>query len=87
MNNFNLKLKLKVIKKLKPTNSILFKDLKIGDEILITCTLLEGRQKGNSDYRNAPKVTVINLTNGAECKKHFSYTQKALECFKFEEII
>ena len=81
-----LKLKLRVKKILKSTNAVIFKDLRIGDEILLSCSLDEGYML-RSGYRYAPKVTITNLRNNDECQKPFKNTNTLLAYFEFEEII
>lgn len=74
-----LKLKLIVRKINKPTKAKLLKDLKVGDEILISSSLQGG-------YHSAPYVQIENIKTGEKCTKYFSETRTLLRCFEFEEI-
>lgn len=75
-----LKLKLKLIKINKKTQAKIFKDLDIGDEILLSTNLMNS--PGNSKM-----LTVTNLKTGEKDDKYFTEIYKIFERLDFEEII
>ena len=75
-----LKLKLRVTKIKKRTQAKVFKDLKVGDEILLSSTL-----DNYAGYQKMLKVK--NLTTGEEDYKYFTVISSTLDKFEFEEIL
>lgn len=75
-----LKLKLRVTKIKKRTQAKVFKDLKVGDEILLSSTL-----DNYAGYQKMLKVK--NLTTGEEDYKYFTVISNTLNKFEFEEIL
>ncbi len=74
-----LRLKLRVTKIKKKTQARVFKDLKIGDEILLSSTL-----DNYAGYQKMLKVK--NLVTGEEDFKYFTIISNILDKFEFEEI-
>ncbi|WP_368262407.1 hypothetical protein [Clostridium disporicum] len=76
---FKMKLKLKLVEIKKKTNSKVFKDLKVGDEVLLSATL-----------SNCPgyskQLTVTNLQTGEKDTKYFTDISKIFERLEFEEV-
>jgi len=76
---FKLKLKLRLVEIKKKTKAKVFKDLKVGDEVLLTASLdnMAGYSK---------KLKVTNLQTGESDNKYFTDISKIFELLEFEEI-
>lgn len=75
-----LKLKLRLVNIKKKTSAKILKDLKIGDEILLSATL-----DNYAGYSKRLKVT--NLQTGESDLKYFTDISKSLERLEFEEVV
>ena len=76
---FKLKLRLKVTKIKKRTKSKIFKDLKVGDEVLLYATLCN-----RAGYQKL--LTVENPVTGEKDEKYFTEITKIFDMLEFEEI-
>lgn len=77
---FALKLKLRLVNIKKKTQSKIFKDLKVGDKVLLSATL--SNKAGYSKY-----LTVENLQTGEKDNKYFTDISKIFHRLEFEEVI
>lgn len=77
---FELKLKLRLININKKTQAKIFKDLSVGDEILLSATLTNcaGYSK---------MLTVTNLKTGEKDNKYFTEISKIFERLEFKEVV
>lgn len=77
---FELKLKLKLVRINKKTQAKVFKDLAVGDEVLLSATL-------NNCAGYSKMLTVTNLKTGEKDNKYFTEISKIFDRLEFEEII
>jgi hypothetical protein len=75
-----LKTELKVLKKLKTTKAMLFRNLIVGSKIRLTVDVTPN--KGYAKY-----MQIENICTGEKISKTFAELPKILECFEFEEKI
>ena len=76
---FKLKLKLRLVNIKKKTKAKVFKDLKVGDEVLLTASL-------NNLAGHSKKLKVTNLQTGESDNKYFTDFSKIFELLEFEEV-